>query len=101
MTQATAPQPFDAITSITPQCRNPQAIQAAIQGALDLTGHGELHRIHAEFDDGALTITGQVPTYYLKQLAQNVALTVPGIEQIHNELHVCWRPPSPLAESSA
>jgi osmotically-inducible protein OsmY len=89
MTPATAPQQFDAITSKTPRCQNPQAIQAAIQDGLDLTGYSELRLVQVEFDDGAVTITGQVPTYYLKQLAQNVALNLPGIEQIHNELHVC------------
>lgn len=88
MTEATAPRQFEPITDRRPRCHNPQVAQAAIQDALHLAGYGELRRVQVECDCDAVTISGRVPTYYLKQLAQSIALDVPGIGQIRNELHV-------------
>ena len=73
----------------SPRRQNPQAVQDAIQQALHLTGYGELRRVQVGCDGDAVTITGRVPTYYLKQLAQNVALEIPGIDNFRNELQVC------------
>ena len=89
MIATTAPRQFDLTTPRNPRHHNSQAIQAAIQEALLLTGYGELRRVEVECDGDAVTISGRVPTYYLKQLAQNAALDVPGIERFFNELVVC------------
>jgi osmotically-inducible protein OsmY len=43
--------------------------------------------------DGVLTLGGQVPTYYLKQMAQTVVRDVPGVDEINNEVEVV--PPGP------
>ncbi len=89
MARTTVPPQFRSRATVIPQRPDPQAIQAAVQEALHLAGYGELRRVAVECDGGAITIVGGVPTYYLKQLAQNIALDVPGIERVRNELHVC------------
>ena len=89
MTEATASRQFESMTSRSRRHLDPQTIQAAIQQALHLAGYGELRRVQVECDGESVTISGRVPTYYLKQLAQNIALDVPGIEHIRNELDVC------------
>lgn len=89
MTEATASQQFGSRTFQSMRRHDPQEAQAAIQQALHLAGYGELRRVGVECNGGAITISGRVPTYYLKQLAQNIALNVPGIGQVNNELHVC------------
>lgn len=89
MTEATAPRQFESKTFRSLRQTDPQIVQTAIRAALHLAGHCELRRVQVEFDGDAVTISGRVPTFYLKQLAQNIALNVPGIERIHNELQVC------------
>ena len=38
---------------------------------------------------GILTIRGQVPTYYLKQIAQSILARLEGVEEIKNQVEVC------------
>jgi osmotically-inducible protein OsmY len=38
--------------------------------------------------DGHVVLRGRVPSYYLKQVAQEVALAMPGVLQLRNELDV-------------
>src|ERR1051326_2891723 len=56
--------------------------------ALEQTGHHPLQQLalHCEMD--LVTLIGQVPTYYLKQLAQVTVLSVPGVMQVDNQLQV-------------
>jgi osmotically-inducible protein OsmY len=37
---------------------------------------------------GAVVLQGQVPTYYHKQLAQSVALSVAGVTSLENQITV-------------
>ena len=49
------------------------AIHAGIQDALNRSGYGELRRVDLDCEGDAVTISGHVPTFYLKQLAQSIA----------------------------
>lgn len=52
------------------------------------SGYAELRRIVCDVCDGALTLTGHVPSYYHKQLAQTLVLRqLPHVE-LRNELEV-------------
>lgn len=64
----------------------------AALAALHRTGHGWLRRIVVEIDGGAIVLRGQVPSYYLKQLAQVTVLAVPGVEVVRNDLQVIHSP---------
>jgi osmotically-inducible protein OsmY len=69
--------------------KNLQTIQIAIREALFRTGHRELRGLGLECHGDAVTISGRVPTFYLKQLVQSIASASPGVGQINNQLHVC------------
>lgn len=63
-----------------------------IERALRATGHGALRAVEVAVRGRLVILSGRVPTYYLKQIAQATALTVPGTHQLHNDLDVV--PPS-------
>jgi osmotically-inducible protein OsmY len=56
--------------------------------ALHETGYGTLCNIEVTVQAREVTLTGRVPSYYLKQVAQSAALNVSGIHQIRNDLEV-------------
>lgn len=47
-----------------------------------------IRRIRCSFQDGVLTLHGQVPTYHYKQLAQTAICDIPGVRQIVNAIDV-------------
>jgi hypothetical protein len=47
-----------------------------------------LKKLHCEFADGALIISGHLPSFHLKQLAQTMIRNVDGVTQIVNAVHV-------------
>ena len=52
------------------------------------SGYRILQRVELDLDNGRLALRGSVPSFYLKQFAQHTALSVPGIQEIDNQLHV-------------
>jgi osmotically-inducible protein OsmY len=59
-----------------------------IERALRATGYGALRAIKVSVNARIVHLVGRVPTYYLKQIAQATALTVPGGHELHNGLDV-------------
>ena len=49
--------------------------------------------LRCEAHDGRVTLRGVVDSYYQKQMAQEVLRRVDGVNQIDNELEVCWGEP--------
>jgi osmotically-inducible protein OsmY len=47
-----------------------------------------LRAVEVSVKTRAVILRGRVPSYYLKQIAQETALAVPGTHQIHNDLDV-------------
>jgi osmotically-inducible protein OsmY len=47
-------------------------------------------RIWCEVLEGRLFLRGQVPSFYLKQLAQEAVVGMDGVRQIVNEIEVVW-----------
>jgi osmotically-inducible protein OsmY len=47
-----------------------------------------LKNVSCEYDGGRLTLTGCLPTYYLKQVAQEVVAGVDGVTQVVNQISV-------------
>jgi osmotically-inducible protein OsmY len=59
-----------------------------VTGALVATGRTPLRRVQVLATNGVVTLRGRVSSYYLKQVAQAVALRVDGVCQVYNEVHV-------------
>jgi osmotically-inducible protein OsmY len=52
------------------------------------TDSHRLNKVSCDYHRGALRLRGEVPTYYLKQVAQSLLLSVSGDHRIQNELIV-------------
>lgn len=74
--------------SILAQSLDDVRLAEHIQRALHAKGYSALRDIEVFVSDRIVHLVGRVPTYYLKQIAQQTALAVPGIHQVHNEVDV-------------
>ena len=59
-----------------------------VEMVLRATGHRALCNAEVTVQERVVTLTGRVPSYFLKQLAQTAAGGVTGIERIQNDLAV-------------
>jgi len=59
-----------------------------VERALRASGYGPLRTIDVTVHERQVTLTGRVPSYYLKQVAQQLSLAVPGAHQVRNDVNV-------------
>jgi hypothetical protein len=52
------------------------------------SGYSFLRGVKCEVHGGIAVLSGNVPTFHLKQVAQVLASHTPGVQQIENRLHV-------------
>ena len=58
-----------------------------IEKALLITGFaGTLREIQIEVHAGSVVLSGRLPSYYLKQIAQVSAMRIDGVLQVSNEI---------------
>ena len=68
---------------------NPQAkITELAERRLHGNSHQALKNISCTYQDGVLVLQGTLPTYYLKQLAQETIVRMEGVERIENQIQV-------------
>jgi osmotically-inducible protein OsmY len=63
-------------------------IRDKVNRALEESGYAPLRRIHCEVSDGVVELTGRVPSFYVKQLAQTAVLRLDQIRGVKNRLRV-------------
>ncbi len=63
-------------------------IEANVQARLRQSPYPSLRRISCRLVGSGLILRGRVPSYYLKQVAQSVAVSVAGVPAVRNELEV-------------
>lgn len=59
-----------------------------VAARLRRSGYPFLRGIECEYRDGVTVLTGCVPTYHLRQIAQSLALHTPGVRKIEDRIHV-------------
>jgi osmotically-inducible protein OsmY len=59
-----------------------------VELALRATGYLPLRGVEVSIDGQRAILTGRVPSYYLKQIAQTAALSVPGVLDLRNDVQV-------------
>jgi osmotically-inducible protein OsmY len=64
----------------------PEAVEAEIRDCGALRSYAKA--IHVEMNDGTLSLSGHLPSYYLKQMLQTVVQRVPGVLHIQNQVEV-------------
>lgn len=72
------------LTPSLEDCRLAERVKSMLTG----TGYGPLRNVRVTVRARSVILSGRVPTYHLKQVAQAIASSVPGAWQIHNELSV-------------
>jgi osmotically-inducible protein OsmY len=59
-----------------------------VHRALRESGYAPLREIQCDVSDGVVELTGSVPSFYVKQLAQTAVLRLEQIRGINNRLRV-------------
>jgi osmotically-inducible protein OsmY len=65
-----------------------RSIREAVNRVLRETGYVPFRKIQCDVSDGVVELTGNVPSFYVKQLAQTAVLRVEQIRGVKNLLHV-------------
>jgi hypothetical protein len=63
-------------------------LERVAQCRLEASAYVALKGVTCQFRRGALLLSGRVPTYYHKQLAQETIRSLPGVSAIVNEIFV-------------
>jgi osmotically-inducible protein OsmY len=63
-------------------------IEESVECRLRGSPYLALRDVGCAYRDGVLTLRGCLPTYYLKQMAQEVSAVVEGVRSIANEIEV-------------
>lgn len=71
-----------------------QRLEASIHQQLRQSGRLSLRSIQCFCDQNGCTLTGQLPTFFLKQNAQEIAFRVEGVGKIFNRIEVIDNPPT-------
>jgi hypothetical protein len=67
-------------------------LRTAVVGVLWSSGYASVRALHCRVRGGEVVLTGTVPCYYYKQVAQEAVMTVPGVHCLKNLVTV--QPPS-------
>lgn len=57
-------------------------------GMLSSAPYGSVRKIQCDFQDGVLTLRGEVSSFFFMQVAQTAVARIEGVEQINNEIRV-------------
>lgn len=69
--------------------RQRKAIESQAHAELRNSAYAPVRHVSCEFHEGVLTMRGQLPSYYLKQIAQSVLLhRLEGTAVINNRVEV-------------
>ena len=62
-----------------------------VAARLRRSGHAYLYGVKCQSLDGSIVLSGAVPTFHLKQVANALALHTPGVHRVENRLEVTCR----------
>ncbi len=65
-------------------------LEARVHCALEENPYIAPRTLRFETSDGRVTLRGTVGTFFQKQMAQESLRRVAGVQEIANELEVCW-----------
>ena len=63
-------------------------LEVRVNACLRQTHSQYLRQISCEAHEGVVTLRGAVPESYLRQIAEELVLSVDGVAEVRNELHV-------------
>ena len=75
--------PFGAMIDISP-------LEDRVHCAIEQNPYIAPRTLRFETSEGRVTLRGRVGTFFQKQMAQEAIRRVAGVQEIANELEVCW-----------
>lgn len=66
------------------------ALAEKVELALRRSPLASKRTMRADSRGGQVTLSGRVPTFYQKQLAQEIVRRIDGVDQVENQLEVSW-----------
>jgi osmotically-inducible protein OsmY len=70
------------------QAERSELLRNAVLTALRTSGYRLLWNLECEVSDGLVTLMGALPSFYLKQLAQSIAMRVDQVREVRNVIEV-------------
>lgn len=69
-----------------------QCLQQHVMQQIRACGYPELQRLQVTSDRGVVTISGELPNYYLRQLAAGEARRTPEVLRVIDQIRVVHQP---------
>ena len=63
-------------------------IEKAVQSQLRASGYGSLREIDCQVREGVAVLSGVVPSFHMKQMAQTIVMKLDDVSGIENRLRV-------------
>jgi osmotically-inducible protein OsmY len=79
---------FLTSSQLLTQSREDLHLAEGVARALRATGYGPLRDVEVTVHARLVILAGRMPSYHMKQVAQTIALAVPGVHQVQNDLQV-------------
>jgi osmotically-inducible protein OsmY len=76
------------VGAAAPSCPREGGVAQLAESRLRNNSYLALKNVSCEYQQGLLVLRGFLPSYYLKQLAQEVVARVDGVDQILNQINV-------------
>jgi osmotically-inducible protein OsmY len=70
------------------QAERSNLLHDAVIAALRSSGYRLLWNLECEVRDDSVTLTGVLPSFYLKQIAQTIAMSVDQVREVRNGIEV-------------
>lgn len=61
---------------------------AQVKRVLKTSGYAPLAKVRVLADRGEISLEGEVPTYFMKQVAQTQVMPIEGVRRLKNDLNV-------------
>ncbi len=88
MIQTTAAPTIDVASALEATPPSLPDVAGKAMERLQGCSYSALRHVQCRFQEGVLILSGQVPTFYMKQVAQELLRNMKHVEQIDNRLNV-------------
>lgn len=63
-------------------------LEDRVRLSFEQLGYPQLHSVRCTAEGDQMLLTGELHSFYLKQVAQSVAVKIPGVRVVRNEIEV-------------
>ncbi|QEG36932.1 BON domain-containing protein [Bythopirellula goksoeyrii] len=71
----------------------PTVLAEKVKNSIDKLGYPELKNIRCRAHQSDIHLQGHLASYYLKQVVQTIAIKVPGVHKVINDIEVSFPKP--------